>query len=265
MSGPSPIRAAGQALRVLEQRQQVSAHNLANASTPGFRADRIFTLPGLEGEGPVAEQARTVSPGPVSPTGRPLDLALEGEGFFVVRTPEGERLTRHGSFHLDADRRLVDSAGHPVQGEGGDLFLPEGNPVFDDRGGLHVGDAHIGTLRVERPVFLGGAPVQEGAALDPAGAPLPGDAAPANRPLGPAEAALLPGAAGHFALAEGMGLETVGTLRLHQGALEGSNVEPVLAMTDMIEIQRSYATLQRSMHVLDGVLDKVANTLGRVS
>jgi flagellar basal-body rod protein FlgF len=266
VSGPSPIGATGQALRVLELRQQVSAHNLANSSTPGFRADRVFTLAGAEGGGPVAEQARTITPGPVSPTSRPLDLALEGEGFFVVSTPDGERLTRQGSFHLDADRRLVDTAGNPVQGQGGDLILPPGEPVFDATGGLHVDGVRIDALRIERPVHLtpapdapGGPAPEEGAAAAPDGELQAG----VGRRL--AEATLLHEAGGLLALPEGVGLEPVGTLRLHQGALEASNVEPVLAMTDMIEIQRSYATLQRSMHVLDGVLDKVANNLGRVS
>lgn len=278
MTSPGgPLGATGQALRALELRQQVSAHNLANTSTPGFRADRVFTLAGGEGEGPVALQGRSENAGPLNVTERPLDLALEGEGYLVVSTPQGERLTRHGGFALDADRRLVDGTGHPVLGEGGEIVLPEGTPVVTMTGAIHVNGLLVDTLRIERPVFPGA--MEPNPALDGAGEPAPGEIADAgvpdgaanpdglNRMAGPAGvASRLPAEAGGLlVIPDGVQLEPATGVRVRQGALEGSNVEPVLAMTDMIEIQRSFASLQRSVHVLDGVLDTVANGLGRVT
>ncbi|TVP45391.1 MAG: flagellar hook basal-body protein [Gemmatimonadales bacterium] len=234
MSNPRVLASTAGALRVLELRQQVAAHNLANVSSPGFKADRVFARADVEGGAPVADRGRNEADGPLVVTNRPLDLALEGDGFLVVTTPEGQRLTRGGSLGIDPDGGLVDASGHPVMGvDGENIVLPPGELVVSRTGDLQVEGIAAGRLLLVRV---------EGA-----------------------EGLLMAGAGGLRIPPEGLELQEALGIRVHQGALEDSNVNPVLAMTDMIEIQRSYASLQRSVHVLDGVMDRVANSLGRLT
>lgn len=99
---------------------QVLANNLANADTPGFRAERpVFTsfITRTPGQGEIAYSLdranwRDTRPGAIGTTGNPLDVALRGDGFFVLETPSGERYTRAGRFTLDAAGRITDADGH---------------------------------------------------------------------------------------------------------------------------------------------------------
>ncbi len=99
---------------------QVLANNLANADTPGFRAERpVFTsfITRAPGQGGIAYSLdranwRDTRPGAIGTTGNPLDVALRGDGFFVLETPSGERYTRAGRFTLDAAGRITDADGH---------------------------------------------------------------------------------------------------------------------------------------------------------
>ena len=135
---------------------QVLANNLANADTPGFRAERpVFAsfINRARGQGPAGEVAfsldranwRDTQPGPIATTGNPLDVALRGDGFFVLETPNGERYTRAGRFTLDPAGRITD---------------PDGNAVLDARSSpitLAAGDSRIeilgdGTVRSENGV-----------------------------------------------------------------------------------------------------------------
>lgn len=119
-------------------RQEQIANDLANAATPGYKPDRSAQARfgelllansrngrpvGPLGLGVRIDEIRTdFTPAPVRETGQPLDFAIEGEGFFAVRTPAGVRYTRNGQFTATADGRLVDQLGNPVLG-------PDGGPV----------------------------------------------------------------------------------------------------------------------------------------
>ncbi|WP_135467394.1 flagellar basal-body rod protein FlgF [Crenalkalicoccus roseus] len=146
---------------------QVLANNVANADTPGFRAERAIFVQHLErhrdlaappGQREVAyalDRAtwRDMAPGAVSVTGNPLDVAIQGEGFFAVETPRGERYTRAGRFALDAERRLVDAEGHPVLDARG---MPIAFAINDSRieirgdGTVRTENGAVGQLRVVR-------------------------------------------------------------------------------------------------------------------
>ena len=228
--GPDALKRAGHAFRYWEARQEAVAHNLANASTPGFKGERVFARL-LEGVGVVPQGKVDLRGGGLSDTGRPLDLALDGDGFLVVETETGERLVRGGSFQLDATRTLVDAHGNPVQGDSGPIMLPEGEFEITPRGEVRVDGATVATLRIERP--------EENAKLWREGETqfrLDGDS---------------------------VGVEE-GEVKVRQGHLEDSNVDPVGSLVDMIEIQRAYSALQRSVLVVDGVMDRISNDLGRV-
>ena len=115
-------------LALQERSTQALAHNIANADTPGFRAMRpVFGqvmvnlrgaggLPGDKSMSIPQDRAtwRDMAPGTLQTTGNPLDVAIDGEGFFVVETPKGERYTRAGRFSIGANGRLVDQEGNTV-------------------------------------------------------------------------------------------------------------------------------------------------------
>src|SRR6185436_11911498 len=103
--------------------QEVTANNLANVNSDAFKADRLTarTLPNMDY--PVPVQQIDLDQGTFRETGRPLDLSLDGPGFFVVRTERGERLTRGGSMKLDPAGMLTDSHGDPLLGTQGPLVI----------------------------------------------------------------------------------------------------------------------------------------------
>jgi len=228
--GPGALGRAGDAFRYWERRQEAVAHNLANASTPGFKGEQVFAS--LLESGRMAPASQTnFSEGSLESTGRPLDLALQGEGFLVLKTPDGERLVRGGSFQLDQSRQLVDAHGNTLLGDSGPIVLPEGDYEITPNGVVKVEDVPVATLKIVRP--------REGADL--------------SREGGVRFRSDLPA-------------ETVdeGEVKVLQGHLEGSNVDPVDAMVEMIEIQRAYSAIQRSVLVLDDVLGRISNDLGKV-
>ena len=127
---------------VLRDQMDVVANNLANANTSGFKAEMMLMseveIPAEEGTALSYVQdfatARDFSPGTQRPTGNDLDLAIQGDGFFAVQTPEGVRYTRVGRFQLDDEGTLVTSHGYPVLAGGSSVTL---NP---DDGVVHVGE-----------------------------------------------------------------------------------------------------------------------------
>jgi flagellar basal body rod protein FlgG len=220
---------AASALRYWERRQEAVANNLANADTHGFRAERTFAR-ALGDAIPVADTATDASAGSLNPTGNPLDFALGGDGYFVVSTPQGERLTRAGSFHLAEDGRLVDPSGNAVLGESGPLVIPPGTLTADTGGGLLVDGKRIGQLRVETV---------------PAGTQMQHEAG----------TLFVPPAARTAVAPE--------QRSVRQGFLEDSNVNTVGSMVDLITVQRSYAAVQRTITTLDGIRHTISNELGK--
>lgn len=198
------------------------AHNLANLNTPGYRAVRFShaAFPNaLEQRLPLGvtlgEQRVDLTPGPLSYTGNPLDVAIEGEGFFAVQTPQGVLYTRKGNFTLSPEGRLVTAEGYPVLGEDGQpLFVGRGEEVHITADGqVQVEGKPVG--RLQRVTFA------EPKGVRPVGEGLYGGSSP--RP------------------AEG---------RVVQGALEGSNVRPVLELVRFLSALRSYEMAARSLQSL---------------
>ncbi len=224
------LTSAAAALRYLERRQEVTAHNLANVTTDGFRGERAFAT--LLGDGAAAVRTATdARAGTLRETRNPLDVAVAGDGYFVVQTPAGERLTRAGSFRLDADRRLVDAAGNAVLGETGPIVLPKGAEVdVAADGTIRVDRQAAGRLRLERVDPGAQMAHEDGVRFVPD---------PSRRPVADADR------------------------RLRQGHVEESNVTPVAALVDMIAVQRAYAGVQKAVTTLDEVRGTAASQLGK--
>ena len=224
---------------LLKEMQSV-ANNIANLSTTGFRregvifAEMVEALP-AEGGSVAMTAARArftdATQGALVQTGGALDLAIEGEGWFTVLTPTGERLTRAGAFARDGEGTVVTPDGHPLLDEGGGpIAIP-----FEAR---EIGVGPDGTLSVD------GAPVAR------IGLVAVEDATKLFR-----EGSVLFRAEGGTApLEDG---------RVLQGFLEQSNVNAVSEMARMILVQRAYEHGQKLMDQEDERIRLVVRTLGQ--
>ena len=226
----NPGRIGASALKYWTTRQTVAANNLANVSTPGFKGEQVFAQL-LNDATTVAGTAADFTAGSMQPTGRALDVAIEGDGFFVVQTPGGERWVRGGAFSADREGQLIDAGGNPVLGHGGPIILPPGTPEITEFGEILVDGASAGRIKIER--------APEGADIVREGANL-------------------------WVPAQGKTVLPELEVQVHQGHLESSNVDSVSAMVDMIDIQRTYAAIQRSMVTWDGTMQTITNEIGRL-
>jgi len=230
-----------------QARLDAAAQNLANLNTTGYKAERpIFRVRPLMADPSAAldplsrtaaqvtevQVSRDFSPGPVHTTGNALDVAIEGDGFFAVSTPQGERYTRQGSFTRDGNGYLVTQHGERVQGEGGDVRLTGGAVVIGGDGTISVDGVPSGRLKL---VDFGEHPglVPEGNALF---APVSG------------------------AVPAALGADQV---RVQQGALEASNVDAVRGMIELIDVARGYESYMHALRRLDDVTERSISDVGR--
>jgi flagellar basal-body rod protein FlgG len=241
------IASLGTGMRVQWLRHEIVANNLANASTPGFKQDDLDILPAVPSPGsahaltlwpgPGADPVQVVpwtdfSPGPLRDTGRSLDVALSGPGFFEVQTPRGPRYTRAGGFSLDGQGVLVTADGLAVLGQRGPIVLRSDRVQISESGEVRADGQVVDSLRV----------------VD----------FPTPYPLAKEGHGLL-------VLAEGAGPQPAAGYRVVQGALEQSNVNAVGAMVRMIEILRTYEAHQRAIQAVDDTDRQAVNEIGRVT
>lgn len=229
------IHTSAGAMRAALLAQDVLANNLANAGTPGFRQSRVaFSLasaPGAPTDGaaptpPMPEPVTRLddAPGTYQVTEDRYDLAIQGDGYFVIQTQNGERYTRAGHFLLAGDGMLITPAGDPVLSEGGPVLVPEGAALqVAPDGTVSAGDQSFGRLQVV--TFAEG-----GAGLRPSGAGL---LASTDPPV-PSENA-----------------------RVLQGVLESPNTTAVQTMVDMITLLRHFEMNQRAVRTQDETLGRL--------
>lgn len=233
-----------QTQRVQQRRMDIAANNLANVATSGFKADNLL-LDEVTDTGASAEDApsdiiftrdiglvRDMSQGPIAMTGNPLDVAIEGDGFFTIEGPGGETLyTRDGAFSLTGEGRLVTSDGRPVLSSGGAPIVldPQGeSPSIGRDGAIRVAGVEAGRIGVAS-FAAPGALLKVGDNLWSAQ-----DQAPE-----PFEGVVV------------------------QGALEGSNVRPVVELTRLIQISRAYQSAARVINGADELRQRAIQQLGR--
>jgi flagellar basal-body rod protein FlgF len=226
-----------------EHRLANISNNLANVNTTGYKREKlafrdVFIRFGHDMLDPIAAiheksllpepdqmaQARIAlshidfSQGGMRETGNPLDVALQGEGFFKVRTLEGDFYTRNGNFHLTPDGQLVNSQNYPVLSDGGEIIVEAGGRVdVAPNGEIRVNDDAVGVLQVvtfENPQVL-----------EKVGQNL-------------------------YRVREGVNAleQPVDNVALASGYLENANVEVVQEMVGMIETHRLFEAYQKVMH-----------------
>jgi flagellar basal-body rod protein FlgF len=229
------------------QRLDVISNNLANINTPGYKKDKMSFEGLLAGNinPPAVPQGMTADPilqkdniyidyasGPISQSGNPLDLALDGDGFFAVTTPEGTAYTRQGNFRTSVDGTLVTVDGYPVQGTGGASISIQGSRIeIDARGVVTVDGTETGSIPVmdfEKPYAM----TKLGNAL--------------------------------FIPADPQADPQAGKAQIRQGHIEGSNVESISEMVQMIETNRYFEACSKVIKGFDDMAAKAATEIGRV-
>ena len=218
------------------------ANNIANMNTQAFKRESImfddFLMRSKGGERIMGDklsfvhdvaQYRDLSEGNFEETGNPLDLAIHGEGYFTVETPQGNRYTRNGHFQLNSDGIVVNTDGYPVLTDGGDkiqtnatdtrIEISRTGQIYTDAGQI----GKIGVVEFANPQNL---------------------AKVSNTLLS----------------AKNETAQPVETPDVLQGKLESSNVEPIIEMTRMIDIQRSYENAKKLVEKEDERIRK-ASTL----
>lgn len=230
----------------LRRELDIVANNIANADTTGFKVEQL--LLGTE----VGDRARNdmVKPGAsfvldngvgrdygqgeLSQTGRVLDFAIEGEGaFFKLQDGSGEAYTRDGAFTLDAEGKLVTEGGLAVLGDGGEIILnPQlGEPTVGSDGTITQDGQPVGRLSVVRFDTL---------------------------------AVLEKGGDGLYRNTSNATGSEANDVRIRQGMLEGSNVNPILEITNLIEISRAYERMTKLIENANDLSRRSVERLGRV-
>ncbi|MBX2989605.1 MAG: flagellar basal-body rod protein FlgF [Bacteroidetes bacterium] len=225
-------------------KMEVLANNLANMNATGFKKDGMFVeMMKDSGVAPKSsageftarltiQKTTDFSEGSLKQTQNPLDFALQGEGYFVVQTPQGERYTRNGNFTLGLDGSLTTREGFPVLSSDGKITLPnvqrvvQENVVVTESGEIMIGKDHIGKIRIVE--------FQDQSKLKKEGG----------------------------AIFRSDEENTAGLIEkefpiVRQGFLEESNVDGIAEMIEMIEISRHFESNQKAITSQDATLDKL--------
>lgn len=225
----------------LQRQMSLVANNIANVNTPGYRADKVLFEEFVAKPKPMKEeismvfdygQFKDVAPGKTSFTGNPLDVALEGPAFMMVETAEGTKYTRAGNFSLNNNGELVTAAGNPVLNDGqARIIIPEGaKDIVIAKDGQIVTDqgaaGKIGMVEFGNVNNL--------------------------RSTGDS----------YYVADNGEVAIPAQNTNMRQNMIEGSNVQAVLEMTDLIEVSRQFQSLQRT---LQNEHDRQRSTIQKLS
>jgi flagellar basal-body rod protein FlgF len=228
--------AAVAALKGRMQALDLTANNLANANTNGFRAQRErfqSILMSSQGDalsdvvgqyGVLAGSEVDLSQGELQRTGGDLDMALQGSGFFVVQTANGLRYTRDGAFRTDKDGVLLDASGNKVLGQAGEIRLPSGTITVGEDGTIAVNDAVVARFKVVQPSSAG----------------------------------VLTPASGSQFTADAKEMKDVAQPRVRQGFIEGANVTPVEGAVALVNLQRQAEMMERVLSIFHTDFNRTA-------
>jgi flagellar basal-body rod protein FlgF len=222
------------------QALDIAAGNLANAGTAGYRAERDYFRSAILGPEALGSQLNTtinafgvlggsrldLGQGALTPTGNPLDVAVEGDGFLAIQTKEGIRYTRNGQLERSQDGILATQAGEPVlDGKKQPILIPAGETVIGSDGAVSVNGAMAG--RIGLFSFASG------------------DALTAE-------------GADRYAAAAGA-QPAPGTGTIHEGALESSNQDVISGSLQLVLMQRQAEMMQKAVSIFSNDFDKTAS------
>jgi flagellar basal-body rod protein FlgG len=238
---------------VQKDRMEVLANNLTNVDTNGYKSDGLISStfadmmikrtndPAMAGTSSnvgalgtgahIEEVYTTFEQGSVEETSRACDFALEGDGFFVIETPNGDRYTRDGGFSVNSQGYLVTGEGQYVQGHGGRIYVGGDDFVADAQGNIYVNGALSDQFQIA--VF------EDMTGLRKDGSNL-------------------------YAHVAGPAAQDATNTAVVQGALEGSNVDTAQELTRLLSVSNAYTINQRVLGMVDGSLEKAVNEVGRV-
>lgn len=230
---------------VLTRQLDIIANNLANANTASYKREDLAFVEYLvqpdeagnptyvSADGKVAMvqdlgMVRDTDQGPMTQTGAPLDVAINGDGYFEVNTPDGVRYTRLGRFQVDSGSQLVTGDGFAVQGEGGPVFVPpdDGDIKIARDGTISSDGGILGKLKMVR--------FED-------------------------EQSLRHDSAGLY-IATGQPEPAVDS-EVVQGMVEESNVQPVVELTQLIAVMRNFEAAQKMVDAQDDLTRRVINTV----
>ncbi len=228
------------------QKMDVVTNNIINVDTTGYKKDMLISrsfkdlmiermsnsMIGPQNTGVHLDDVITsFDQGDLEPTERLSDVALEGDGFFVVNTANGVRYTRDGAFAVTPEGFLVNSEGNYVQGTNGNIYVGSGAFTIDEQGYVIVNGVTANRLQLVTFGDLTG--------LEKVGSNL-------------------------FANASAGAPQAATECKVKQGYLEGSNVDMAEEMVTMVELNRAYQVNQRVVTMLDQSLGKTVNEVGRL-
>lgn len=233
--------ASGMLPRMLKQ--EIFANNMANVNTVGFKKDGVFLrqlkqaqdglITDLDWEIPMIDDVYIdFSQGQLHETQQPLDVAIEGDGFFAIGTPDGERYTRNGQFSLTPEGTLVDKNGFEVLSDAGPITISGDVITVSEDGTIAVDGSSVAKIKIvdfEKPYNFR----KEGL--------------------------------GYFAVDGETGPASLSeNYQIRQGYVEQSNVNIIEQMVDMLISFRAFQAGQKAINSQDETLDKAVNDLGRV-
>lgn len=244
---------AGTGMLAQRAKMNVLTNNITNIDTTGYKKDTVvsrsfadlmiqnvkdpYILHTSNVVGPqntgihVDHIVTSFSQGGFEETGRRADIALQGDGFFVIQTPEGVRYTRDGSFSVGLDGYLINSDGHYVSGMNGNIYLGTDEFAVDAQGNIMTDNQYVGRLNIVTFDDLSG--------LRKAGDNL-------------------------YLNFTGQPTRQAQDVTVKQGFLETSNVNMADEIISMVEINRFYELNQRVLRMVDESLGKTVNEVGRV-
>lgn len=231
------IYSAARNMYAKENNLEIIANNVANINTTGFKRELPFSEIMSRYENTPVKQITDCSQGNLIQTTNPLDLAVSGDAYFVVNTPEGQQVTRNGRFRISEDGFLVNEQGYKVVGRKGEIEFTgtmldkEQSITVSKKGEIKAGDTYIDDLqivKVDSRIFLDRKEGVNFSVID-----------------------------GNFHAAN------IEEYEVQQGYLEEANVNPVLELQAMIDVSKEFEASQRVINALDHSLEQ-ANQIGKV-
>ncbi len=245
------IYLATSGMNMEQKRMDVLSNNLSNVNTAGYKKEKVVfqvykdrnifnvsentELGNYSGGIVIGQKLIDLSEGNIRYTGNLLDFCVNGKNFFAVNSPDGQLLTKDGSFRLDENGNLINRDGYFVVGNNGNIQIPDdsadGVLSVDESGNIYMGENIIDTFKLVSVA-------------------------------GPEDITMI--GSSYFILKDGVQPPENTDVFVKQGYIETSNVNGIAEMVDMISITRSYEASQKIINMEDETLKKTTNEVGKV-